>query len=175
MSDIKEVMETESVGMDANEYNNKMIEAFVAKPMDPAKNQWYKNSFTKYSFGGIDSMKWNWSWWAFFGGWVFLLYRKAYIPSLVLFVLTIVITFIPFAPLILWILTGGFSSYFVYKTYQTNKMKIELMEKDDTQRIALMQHMGGYNGWVAWVIGGIYGLIVLGLIAVALSALAGVN
>lgn len=127
-----------------NDYDNKMLEAFVNKP---EVTVWYKNAFSRYIINGIDKMAWVWSWWAFFGGIFYLLYRKAYMAALGLFVLTIVSLAIPFGGLIVWILTGGLAPYFVYKTYKTKKAEIETAIPDEQKRIETMRAVGGYNNW----------------------------
>jgi len=131
-----------------NHYEAQMVEAFVGKPDAPDKGLWYANAFTKYNVNGVDKMVWNWSWWAFFGGIWFLLYRKAYAAAGGLFLISLASAFIPFAGLIIWVLTGGFSTYFVYKVYKTKKLEIEANEESDDQRIHMMQLLGGYNQWV---------------------------
>ncbi len=131
-----------------NDYDNKMIEAFVGKP---EKTLWYKNAFNKYSVNGVDKMSWNWSWWAFFGGIFYLLYRKAYLAALGLFVLTIVISLIPFGGLVIWIVPGGLAPYFVYKIYQSKRAEIEVTIEDEQTRIDTMRAIGGYNDWAIWI------------------------
>ena len=100
---------------------------------------------------GVDNMQWVWSWWAFFGTWAFLLYRKQYIPALVLFILSTLTSFIPFAGFIVAILSGGYSTYFVYQGYKDKKSKIEASISDIDKRIETMRKIGGYNQWVIWV------------------------
>ena len=131
-----------------SDYDNKMIEAFVGKP---EKTLWYKNAFNKYSVNGVDKMSWNWSWWAFFGGIFYLLYRKAYLAALGLFVLTIVISLIPFGGLVIWIVPGGLAPYFVYKIYQSKRAEIEVTIEDEQTRIDTMRAIGGYNDWAIWI------------------------
>ncbi len=131
-----------------NNYEAQMIEAFVGKPDAPDKGIWYANAFAKYNVNGVDKIAWNWSWWAFFGGIWFLLYRKAYAAAGGLLLLSIVSSFIPFAGLIIWILSGGYSPYFVYKVYKTKKLEIGAAQQSESQRINTMQMLGGYNQWV---------------------------
>jgi len=141
--------EEQSVGSGENsEYEAKMLEAFVGKPDKPEKGLWYANAFAKYDVNGVDAMRWNWSWWAFFGGIWFLIYRKAYAAAGGLFLISIASAFIPFAGLIIWVLSGGYSPYFVYKTYRAKKLQIEAAEGDENRRIEMMQALGGYNQWV---------------------------
>lgn len=147
-----------------------MIEAFVNKP---EKTSWYQNTFNKYQVNGIDKMTWNWSWWAFFGGVFFLLYRKAYLPALGLFGATVVLGWIPFVSLILWILTGGLASYFVYKTYSQKKQEIEGTIEDSQKRIETMQQVGGYNSWVVWlgiILNTLLGIFIVTAVAAAAIA-----
>ena len=134
--------------MPLNDYDDQMLEAFVNKPEVTA---WYKMAFSRYSVNGVEKMSWVWSWWAFFGGIFYLLYRKAYMAALGLFVLTIVSFAIPFGGLIVWILTGGLAPYFVYKTYQSKKAEIEAAIDDEPKRIETMRVVGGYNDWAIWL------------------------
>jgi len=129
-------------------YEEKMIEAFIDKE---DKTLWYQNAFSKYNINGIDVMKWHWNWWAFGGGFLYLLYRKQYIPSLILFILSITIGTIPFISVLLMILSGGYATFFVYKGYKTKKKEIEEHIEDEELRIQTMREVGGYHQWVVWV------------------------
>lgn len=161
----------EESGSDS-EYEAKMLEAFVAKPDRPEKGLWYANAFAKYDVNGVDAMRWNWSWWAFFGGIWFLIYRKAYAAAGGLFLIAIASSFIPFGGLVISILAGGYSTYFVYKTYKTKKLEIEAAEGDENRRIEMMQELGGYNQWVV-VLAVIVNVLVL--VAVFMAIVAGMN
>ncbi len=129
-------------------YEDKMLAAFVGKP---DKFWYYKNAFSKFNFNGIDKMKWVWSWWAFFGNFWFLWYRKAYVAAFVCFVLMIVIGWVPVLNLVYFILVGGYSVYFIYKTFKRLKMEIEHTTDKEDERIAYMIERGGYNTWVIWL------------------------
>jgi hypothetical protein len=131
---------------DAYEY--KMIEAFIDKP---EVTSWYVQAFKKFTVHGVDVMRWHWSWWAFFGNIFYLLYRKSYLAAGILFLLTLVTGVIPFGGLILWILTGGYAPYFVYKTYKEKRLEVESMIEDESKRIETMRLVGGYNDWAIWV------------------------
>jgi len=153
-------------------YEAQMLEAFVGKPDAPDKGLWYATAFNKYNINGVDKMAWNWSWWAFFGGIWFLLYRKAYAAAGGLFLISLASAFIPFAGLIIWILSGGFSSYFVYKVYQTKKMEIEAAQQGDAQRINTMQMVGGYNQWVVIVAIALNIIVFVGIIVMVAGVMA---
>lgn len=144
-----------------NEYSRKMLEAFIAKE---EKVLWYQLSFAKYNINGIDTIKWNWSWWAFGGGFLFLLYRKQYLPSLGLFIISMTIGMIPFMGFILAILAGGYSSYFVYKGYKSKLNEIEKNIEDEQTRINTMREVGGYHQWVVWVYALCVSLILFGFL-----------
>ena len=130
------------------EYENQMIEAFVNKP---DKTFWYQNAFSQYQINGIDNMAWKWSWWAFFSGPLYLLYRKVYLEALVLLVVETLASFIPFVGLIVAIATGGYAPYLVYKKYKSQKQEIERTITDTQKRLETMRVLGGYNTWVIWV------------------------
>jgi len=134
--------------MTQQEYEHAMLEAFINKP---EKTAWYEAAFSKYNVNGIDTMQWVWSWWAFFGGWAFLLYRKQYLAAFILFIITLAASVIPFGGLIVSILAGGYATYFIYKGYKTKKIQIEEKIPDIEQRIETMRAVGGYNQWVVWL------------------------
>jgi len=159
----------------SNHYEAQMVEAFVGKPDAPEKGLWYANAFTKYNVNGVDKMAWNWSWWAFFGGIWFLLYRKAYAAAGGLFLISLASAFIPFAGLVVWILTGGFSPYFVYKVYQTKKQEIEAAQESESQRINTMQMVGGFNQWVVVVAVILNILVLVGIFMAAAAGFAAVG
>ncbi len=146
-----------------NNYYNKMIEAYIAKDKETL---WYQLAFSKFDVNGIDNMKWNWSWWAFGLGFMFLLYRKQYIPAVVLFFLSISIGIIPFMSIILMLLSGGYSTYFVYKGFKSKLLEIEANIEDEETRIETMQEVGGYNQWVVWLYAGFMLLITLKVVMI---------
>ena len=156
----------------SNDYENAMIEAFINKP---EKTLWYQNAFSKFNINGIDTMKWVWSWWGFFGGWAFLLYRKQYIPALVLFIISLLAGAIPFGGLLVAVLAGGFSTYFIYKGYKQKKAEIEANIDDIDKRIETMRAVGGYNQWVIWVYAIFVGLMFFYIFSMTMASLSQMN
>ncbi len=157
-----------------NEYDKKMIEAFIQKP---EKTKWYIDAFSKFNVNGIDRVAWVWSWWAFGGGIFYLLYRKAYLGALIFFLANLVSSIVPLGGILIWILQGGFSVYFVYLKYKNLKAEIESKIEDENERIKTMQQLGGYNNWAIWL-GVILSILALTAIIsyfVAFVAAAGVN
>ncbi|MDQ7042508.1 MAG: DUF2628 domain-containing protein [Sulfurimonas sp.] len=145
---------------ETQDYSNAMIEAFIDKP---EKTLWYQMAFSKFNANGIDKPTWHWSWWGFFGGFLFLLYRKAYIPALILFIASMTIGMIPFGGLLLMILSGGYSTYFIYKVYKDKLLQTEMLVDDYDKRIQTMRELGGYNQWVIWVYAIFMSIIILGM------------
>ncbi len=131
-----------------NDYDEKMLEAFINKPESLA---WYKSAFSRFNVNGIDKMAWAWSWWAFFGGIFYLLYRKAYLAALGLFAVSLLSFIVPFGGLIVWILTGGLAPYFVYKTYKVKRTEIEANITEEPKRVETMRAVGGVNNWAIWL------------------------
>ena len=170
--EVAEQQATTTREMSEQEYENAMIEAFINKP---EKTLWYQLAFSKFNINGIDSMKWVWSWWAFFGTWAFLLYRKQYIPAVVLFFIGLFAGVIPFGGLLVAVLAGGFSTYFIYKGYKHKKAEIEANIDNIDARIETMRQVGGYNQWVIWVYVIFVGLILLYIFTMMLSTMASMN
>lgn len=131
-----------------SEYDYKMIDAYLGKP---EVTDWYVNAFKKFTVNGVSVMRWHWSWWAFFGNVFYLLYRKAYLPAGILLLLFVFIGMIPFGGLILWILTGGYAPYFVFKSYKEQKDTVEATISEDEKRLETMALIGGPNEWAIWV------------------------
>ena len=152
----------------SKEYNDSMIEAFIDKPEETL---WYQMAFSRFNITGVDRLTWHWSWWAFGGGFLFLLYRKAYIPALILFFLSMTVGMIPFVGLLLMILSGGYSTYFVYKLYKTKLLETENAIEDEQTRIDTMRELGGYNQWVVWVYAAFMGIIFLAIFSAILIPL----
>jgi hypothetical protein len=152
----------DSMDKQNSEYESKMIEAFIDKP---EKTFWYQNAFSKFSYNGVDRVQWHWSWWAFGGGFLYFLYRKQYLASLILFIISMALSFIPFAGLVLMILSGGYGPYVVYKGYKKKKEEIEAAVEDESQRIETMRIVGGYHQWVVWVYIAFMTLVLLGIVA----------
>ena len=147
-----------------DEYSHKMIEAFVDKQ---EKTLWYQLAFSKFSSNGVDSIKWNWSWWAFGGGFLYLLYRKQYLASLALFFLSMTIGIAPLMGLGLAILSGGYAPYLVYKGYKSKLLEIETNISNEQTRLDTMREVGGYHAWVVWV----YAICITLIMAAVISAL----
>ncbi len=152
-----------------SEYDKKMIEAFIQKP---EKTKWYVDAFSKFNVNGIDRVAWVWSWWAFGVGVFYLLYRKAYLGALILFLASLVSYIIPLGTILVLILQGGFSVYFVYLKYKNLKNEIESKTEDADERIKTMKQLGGYNNWAIWlgVILNIMALIAIFLYIFAIMA-----
>jgi uncharacterized protein YneF (UPF0154 family) len=110
-------------------------------------------------------MKWNWSWWAFLGGPAFLLYRKAYLASLLVFLISVVTSLIPIVGLVVSILVGGYGTYFIYKRYLKKRLEIESKITDENERILAMQQVGGYHQWVVWFYYILVALVFIGILA----------
>ena len=151
---MSDIVETHSTG-GVNE--TKLLEAYIQKP---EKMSYYQRGLEKMQQAGIFGFRWHWSWWAFFFGWAFLLYRKAYIPALVAFIVTMFLNFIPFGFLVAMIGLGGVSSYFVLKRF--NDLKNSVKGTEDEQ-VKAMYSFGGYHTWVIWVIAILYSLALLGM------------
>lgn len=169
-----------------NNYEKEMIKAFVGKANNKfftrrkdndKKVQWFTNAFEKLNDNGKPKVRWIWNFgtfnasgWGLFpfifiGGTFYYLYRKAYLATLICFILFLVWLFIamtglhvkitsmmylvvgiPFA-----IINSGLSTYFVYRKYLKLKQKIESTCTSSEDRIKTMQIKGGHNNLAIWI------------------------
>ncbi|WP_114418720.1 DUF2628 domain-containing protein [Marinospirillum perlucidum] len=136
----------------------KLLEAYIQKP---EKIHFYQSGLEKMQQAGAFGFRWHWSWWAFFFGWAFLLYRKAYLPALGAFVFGAIVSLIPFGFIIAMIVLGGSSSYFILKRYNDLKNTLQGTEE---QRINAMHSFGGYHTWVIWVGAILYSLAIISIL-----------
>lgn len=120
------------------------VEAFLATP---EKFYWYKNAFQKYDVNGIDNLSWNWSWYAFFFGPLYLVYRKCYIEAiLVQLALVVGSVVFPLSSFIFSVIVGGFSPYLIFKKYK--KVTTELDKNPNLsfdEKIDSLRRIGGVN------------------------------
>lgn len=139
---------------DVNE--QRLLEAYIQKP---EKMSFYQKGMDKMQQAGVFGFRWHWSWWAFFFGWAFLLYRKAYLPALGAFFFAFILSFIPlFGILIAMIILGGSSSYFILKRFHDLKSTLRGSEEE---KIKALYSFGGFHTWVIWATVIIYSLIIL--------------
>ncbi|MGL5950107.1 MAG: DUF2628 domain-containing protein [Cetobacterium sp.] len=123
--------------------NEECLKSYIATP---DKFDWYKKTFSKYEVNGVEKFEWSWSWWAFWGGFIYLLYRKCYLEAFILAVITIVIDSIsPLSGLVFSIVTGGVLPYLVYKKYKNTISKIEQTETRFDKQIGMIKSLGGVN------------------------------
>ena len=127
-------------------YEDRMLYAFVGKP---EKFLWYKKAFLKYNHSGVSDFAWNWSWYAFFFGFWYLLYRKEYFWSLILILIYALLGSTGgFYALLINSVIGGSLPYFVYLRYIRKKQEIESKIQDEELRVEVMEKIGGTNKFV---------------------------
>ena len=146
--------------MDYN-YDKAMIKAYVDKEEEPKRELWYEKIFLQYQ--KKDRIKWHWSWWAFFGTFLYLLYRKAYLASFVLFLFVLFSEISPIASFLVSIFSGGYAHYYVYKEYLKKKNEIEGKYEDEEKCIKVMKAYNSYNDWLLYLLGLLF-VILLGMV-----------
>jgi lipid-A-disaccharide synthase-like uncharacterized protein len=72
-------------------YEENMLGTFVGKP---EKTPFYLDLYERATRSGAPKLCWKWSWWAFFGGALFLIYRKAYLAALIVFGLSTIMSLV---------------------------------------------------------------------------------
>lgn len=90
----------------------------------------------------------TWSWWAFFGGWAFFLYRKMYLAAGIFFILSVLTSALPFGGFILGIISGT-SAFYLYTLKFHNDLEKSGYEQRDIEEVKKdLAKLGGYHSWV---------------------------
>jgi hypothetical protein len=155
-----------------SDYDERLLSAFVATP---DKMPFYRDLYLRATRLGAPRLCWKWSWWAFFFGALFLLYRRAYIAAAGFFVVTFVVTAILqfetasmgylssservtialsniMSYLCLAIVTGGFAPYFIAKQYCDFKQTVESAYANEEDRISALALSGGINNYAIAIV-----------------------
>ena len=127
---------------------NELDELLEAHLQKPEKVLVYKNGVKANIKDGVPTFRITWSWWAFFGTWMFFLYRKMYVEAAVFFGISLLSYFIPFLSLIVAI-ASGISAFFFYTKKFTKDLQTAGYEKKSLSEVEYsLQTLGGYNTWV---------------------------
>lgn len=150
-----------------------LIEAYIGVEKTSKKSlDWYKDSFKKSELSG--GLSWKWSWWAFFGNWLFLLYRKCYLEGISYFVLINIIgkaiskfepsldKYVGAAFIFLGLLSGGLLHNLLYRRYIKIRRNLELKFKSQKKVEEELKKAGG-GDWRAVIIG-VIGYFIVNLI-----------
>lgn len=103
---------------------------------------------------------------AFFLSWIYTLYRKVYIPSLIGMLLIIILNFVP-APIysilvlvIAFVLGFNFNKFYInYAKKQINKIKINNPNANEEELINICRKKGGTNIWIALAIYAVFAIV----------------
>ncbi|MEW6185447.1 MAG: zinc-ribbon domain-containing protein [Thermodesulfobacteriota bacterium] len=118
---------------------------------------YYWRKFQNFRSTGQEGFAFTWSWPAFFLGFIWMLYRKMYLWSLLAFI--IALTPITFPVLMIgWGLTGNYL-YFWHARKKILDQRSKLRSGFSTQGLA---ESGGVNRWV-WFVGAILLLFLLAI------------
>lgn len=93
----------------------------------------------------------TWSWWAFFGGWAFFLYRKMYLMAAVFFLMGFVVAMIPLGNILLSIVSGVSGFYFYTKKFKEDLQIAQYEQRPIEEVKQTMHYLGGYHSWVVVV------------------------
>jgi Protein of unknown function (DUF2628). len=146
-----------SAGQKQDASSSQMYSAFVQK-----NTQYYLPIFELFKTG-VTKTKWNWCAFLFSVSW--LVYRKAYAPAAVLYLLNLASGLIPYIgtviQIVLWIGIGLYGNFIYWKKIETEIAEMKRQSPESQQMYA--QQKGGTNVvacCVVIVIGVIIGIII---------------
>lgn len=131
----------------------------------PDKFDWYKRAFDKYEINGVEKFAWNWSWYSFFFGYVYLVYRKCYIEAILLWAAQIIVgCLFGITGVVVMILCGGFLPYLVYKRYKKIAIKVDAIDEDYRKKLETMRELGGSNILARNIMIGLFIISIIGVL-----------
>lgn len=126
---------------------------------------YYMQQFSKFTRMGTEKFTITWNWSCFGFTFIWFLYRKMYIQSLI----TFVIFCIPGVNIILHIVAGIVGNYLYYR--HVNEKIFEIKSVPSSKNIkSLLQEVGGVHKWVI-TLGIVIGIIVTVLFALFFSTM----
>ena len=121
---------------------------FIGKNADK-----YLLKFKKFKVGGVDKFSISWHWPAFFFGFLWMLYRKLYLWTLVAFAIGIISLFpsdFGFLITIVWGMTGNYI-YYKHAKKKILKLKTDQPSFDLSLMETSLRKIGGVNRWAAYI------------------------
>lgn len=135
----------------------RLIELYIGKKDDISKTKktftWYKDSFKRCDIS--KGFSWKWSWGAFFGNWLYLLYRKCYFEAISYFLLVHILgslggkllpelsETISGGTTFIFILSGGLLHNVVYRRYLKSKTIAEKVGNNIIKVQEKVEELGG--------------------------------
>ena len=147
----------------------KLYETYIGEK----KRLYYINKFLEFEKQPSDIRSiWNWA--AFFGFWVWALYRKMYGWFFILFALQIVVSIIDTAlakdgfyliSFLLWLVPmiafGNFANSLYYRDVKKKIANAQLLISDELKLLEFLRNKGGVNAWLIWVLIVIWSIFLL--------------
>ncbi|MGP1450345.1 MAG: DUF2628 domain-containing protein [Wolinella sp.] len=129
-----------------------------------SSDSYYQEAFTRFRLSG--GFTWQWSWWAFFGGPLYLLYRKLYLEAILLFMAGLILhSVLPFfGSLAYLVIRGGVLPYFVYLRFLKTMQYARNLTPDITDQEQYIRLNGGTSGTVLALGLLVYAILWLGVI-----------
>jgi len=147
----------------ADRSNNASITTDEISALVGPNSNYYLQNFSKFSRTGTEKFCPTWNWSAFCFSFIWMLYRKMYLQS----VITFVIFCLPGINIILHVVAGVVGNYLYYRHVQDKIL--EIRQNQTPQRFFPTLHaVGGIHLWVIWV--AIVFSIILVLLIVVLFA-----
>ena len=128
------------------------LRTFIAKRAD-----YYLYKFKKFLNRGTNSFAVTWNWPAFFLGFIWMLYRKMYLWTLIAFL----IAFTPVAFPLTMIVWGIIGNYLYYLHARKKILEYKTRQSQISTALSLSD-LGGVNRWV-WFVGFIFCLFLLAI------------
>ena len=107
-------------------------------------SHYYLQQFSKFKRLGVDKFAPTWNWSCFGFTWLWFLYRKMYLNSLI----TFVVFCVPGVNIILHIVAGVVGNYLFYNHMKDRILEIRTIHKSSQNMDSVLLEVGGVHKWV---------------------------
>jgi hypothetical protein len=142
-----------SYGVTTDNITADEIRAFVG-----SNSHYYTQNFSRFTMTGRERFCASWNWSCFGFTFIWMLYRKMYLQSLI----TFVVFCIPGLNIILHIAAGLMGNYLFYSHAKEKILEVRATQSPQNY-VPVLQELGGVNQWVIQL-GVVFGAILLLLI-----------
>jgi hypothetical protein len=105
---------------------------------------YYIQQFSRFTTTGVEQFAPTWNWSCFGFTWLWFLYRKMYVQSLI----TFVIFCVPAVNIILHIIAGVVGNYLYYRHVKEKILEVRAVQHSPSDMNSVLQEVGGVNKWV---------------------------
>lgn len=135
------------IAFEDNSPDRELLEAYITGNNDYSSEHatYFREVYKAFDINGTPDFKLKWNWSAFFFDFAYMWYRKAYLEGFIVLLLSC----IPIAGFILWLICGGCANYALYQRFLRKQEKLKsALPNDHARQVQEMKDFGGVNRFI---------------------------